>query len=411
MNLNFSAALILAALALSACAKKTTTSVFPESQGLTTLCGTTAVAKEFIVEWEDGRRTLERGQTTDEFKTQFIAPKLSRIRHVEYNKRFKLHPQAVSSPTAATSDLVSWGQTMIEAASAWNQNVSGEGVRVGVVDTAVDINHEQLKSRIAKNSAEVSGKSSFDDDGNGLVDDVAGWDFFDKRPQGVKTPTAEHGTHVAGIIAADPSAGPIQGVAPKAELVIGSFIDDSGNGDLYGALEALDYVAAQGAKVINASWGGPDCSESLKDSLVNLSKKDIVLVVAAGNSGVDLEAYPDYPALFQTPTQLTVAAIRSSGFMASFSNTSYKYVHLAAPGDTIYSTVPGNQYVEMSGTSMAAPFVTGAAALLRSYRPTATALQVRQALLESVDTGDYRVLTQGRLNVRKALARLKELVP
>jgi subtilisin family serine protease len=137
-----------------------------------------------------------------------------------------------------------------------------------------------------------------------------------------------------------------------------------------------------------------------------LSDKGILLVTAAGNDGHDLDGSPDYPAVLKLPNQLTVGALRSDGYVDYYSNSSYTFVQLVAPGTNILSTVVANKIGYMTGTSMATPFVSGAAALLWSARPQATAAQIRQALMAGVDPGNYRVETQGRLNVAKALAKL-----
>lgn len=403
---------------LGACAEKTVKSVFPEAQNQPQgLCGDSMLPTQFLVRWEDGSITLENDQNAERFTQRFITPHLSRIQSVEFNKRIQLPTPPTDSETEVAtfaSTAWNWGQDSIEASAAWTQGVQGQGVKVGVTDTAIDLNHVQLSGQIAVNLSELNGRSGVDDDANGLIDDVKGWDFLHNRPHGIPAESDpqkvdSHGSHVAGIIAAEHGKGPIQGVAPRAQIVPASFLSESGEGNLYGAIMSLEYAASQGASVINASWGGPNCSQALKDTLKSLSDRDVVLVVAAGNDGQDLESYPDFPAAFEIPSQLTVAALRSSGYLAAFSNTSYRYVHLAAPGDGIYSTVPFNQVMSMSGTSMAAPFVSGAAALLRSFRPQASALQVKQALMESVDSGNYRVATRGRLNVRKALERLQVL--
>lgn len=402
------------ALSLSACSQKSSNTVFPESVNRAQSCSGEMIPDQFIVQWEDGRRSLESAANASDFKKNFVESRLAQIRHVEFNKKIKLHPAVIRNSgefQSQASSLVSWGQEAIEAAPVWAAGHKGAGVLVGIVDTAVDVHHAQLSAQIAVNTAEQNGRNGVDEDGNGLVDDVLGWDFLDQVPMGQRGVVDAHGTHVAGIVAADHSQGPIQGIAPESKIVPASFLSESGDGDLYGALKALDYAAARGVKVINASWGGPNCSKSLQESLKKLSDQDIVIVVAAGNSGLDLDSYPDYPAAFETPTQITVAALKPSGYLAGFSNTSFRFVHLAAPGESIYSTVPDDQFYSMNGTSMAAPFVAGAAAVLRGARPNATALQVRQALMESVDRGNYRVSTQGRLNLRKAIVRLFQLAP
>lgn len=404
----------LFSVSLAACSSKSSNSVFPESTVQVVACAEQIVSNQFIVEWENGTITLESDANAEDFKTNFVEARLTEIKHVEFNKKIKVRPFAHSASdrmVIQAGNMVTWGQNMIEADVAWAQNIKGQGVKVGVVDTAVDTSHSQLKKRIHQNLAEVDGQIGVDDDGNGLIDDVAGWDFLTDSPQAANPVVDSHGTHVSGIVAADHDEGPIEGIAPQAEIIPASFLNEAGEGDLFGALRALNYAAAQGAKVINASWGGPRCSQSLRDTLLKLSDQDILISVAAGNDGLDLDTSPDYPAAFESPTQLTVAALKPSGYLAGFSNTSYRYVQIAAPGETIYSTVPGDQFTEMSGTSMAAPFVAGAAALLRSFRPQATAVQVRKALLDSVIKNNYRVASQGRLNIRRALEQLAKDVP
>jgi subtilisin family serine protease len=214
---------------------------------------------------------------------------------------------------------------------------------------------------------------------------------------------------VSGIIAADPTTGPIQGMAPQAKIIPANFMDSSGGGSLGSAIQAIQYVVSRGAKVINASWGGPTCSTTLGNVMSSLAAKNVMIVVASGNDGLNLDVTPDYPANFNFPNQLTVSASNSADFMTNWSNSSYKIVHVGAPGDSIYSTVPGGAGY-MSGTSMAAPSVTGAIALLLSAHPNATYAQIKQALIQSVDVRGFRVESQGRINVPNALKALQQLV-
>jgi len=154
--------------------------------------------------------------------------------------------------------------------------------------------------------------------------------------------------------------------------------------------------------------------DSLRNAFIELNNKGVLVVVASGNDGTDIDYAPDYPAAFNMPNQLTVAASTASDYMASWSNSGFNLVHLAAPGSEILSTLPKNRIGYMNGTSMAAPFVAGAAALLWSDRPQATVGQVRSALLRSVDVTpnhEYKVQTLGRMNVKKALDELRKLVP
>lgn len=408
-KLTFSAFVVFAA---AACSSKSSNTVFPENSSQSTSCKEQRIENRFIVTWEDGTISTHEDASSDRFVENFVNPHLQDIAHVEFDKVISVRTQGDLQTQAAIKDSKTWGQTLVEAPQVWAEGIEGQDVLVAVTDQGMDYEHPQIAPRIAVNAKELSGKPGIDDDGNGLVDDVYGWDFSTSTP----TPKlgtslgASHGTHVAGIIAADPTTGEVKGVAPKAKLIASAFLDKNGDGSTSGAIKALNYAADRGAKIINASWGGPGCSLSLQRTMEEISARGVLLVVAAGNEGNDLDQIPDYPAVLQLPTQITVGAIRSDGYLDSYSNTSYHFVHLAAPGTNIYSTILNDSSGYMTGTSMAAPFVSGAAALLWSARPLASAIEIRHAIIAGVDSGPYRVVTQGRLNMRKALEALKKLV-
>lgn len=406
-------ALTIASVSISACSPKTTTSVFPESGNYaSSRCSGQALTSRYVVQWEDGRFTVEKAANLEKFKKEFLEPNLDQVRKVEYDRVVQFE-RAVGG-TVNTNDLDPndyWGQNMVEAGNVWSQGVYGQNVIVGIVDSFVDTTNAQLAPRIAYNTAEIP-NNGIDDDNNGLIDDYAGYTFI-SEPSG-STKVSEHGTHVSGIIAADPSKGYIKGMAPQAKLIPAPFIDSVRGGSIGDAILAMQYVSSRGAKIINASWGGAPCMDSLRNAFTELNNKGVLVVVAAGNDGTDIDYAPDYPAAFNMPNQLTVAASTASDFMASWSNSGFNLVHLAAPGAEILSTLPGNRIGTMSGTSMAAPFVTGAAALLWSDRPQASVTQIRSALLQSVDVTpahEFKVQTLGRMNVRKALEELRKMVP
>jgi len=412
---------ILLVWSLCACNGKTLDSVFGSTnnnQLNASSCSTqslSTMATQFIVHWEDGHVSTEQSENIEMLKAKFVAPHLAAIHHVEPDQvvavRGPLVGQRVAASAVATN-LNTWGPDTIQASAAWAQGSSGQGVLVGIVDAAVDYTQPQLAGQLAPNLAEINGKTGIDDDGNGFVDDFYGWDFVGNgnNPSALVSPHNEHGTHVSGIVAADGSKGPIQGVAPQAKIIPVNFMDATGSGNLSKAIQALQYAASRGAKVINASWGGSQCSTTLQSVMAALAQQNVTVVVAAGNSGLNLDNSPDYPASYNFATQLNVASSNQSDFLDTWSNFSFNVVHLAAPGDTILSTVPGGQAF-MSGTSMAAPFVTGTAALLLSARPAATALEIRQALLAGTDNLGLATTSRGRLNVPNALSSLKALRP
>lgn len=394
-----SSAVVLAAVGCGEKAKVETAS-FNETKAE---CAATAVPNSYVVQWKDGTVSVARGWTRDEFENEIFEPYKDDIRWAEQDQVVSAKPAAAKISTQASNDD-SWGQLKTSAATAWSRGVLGDGITVAVIDSGVDITHPQLRSRLAVNSKEIPG-NGIDDDENGFVDDVHGWDFDEDQP--IVSDSAGHGTHVAGIILAEHGASAVQGIAPMAKLLPLDFMNADGQGNIGDAILAIQYAADQGARVINASWGGAPCSQTLSRTIADLETRGILFIAAAGNSGVDLEQLPEYPAAFVIPNQITVGASTARDYTAGFSNFSYRLVHLFAPGASILSTYPGNRVASLSGTSMAAPFVAGAAALLMSAHPTASVSQIRSALLDSVDAGPFAATTRGRLNIPRALDSIR----
>ncbi len=378
------------------------------------------IKNQFIVKYEDGRVGVVHAENEYMLKKYFVEPNLAEIKRVEYDSIVSItQPKSLENEIAESTTNEDWAQNIIHAPAVWNQGVLGEGVTVAVLDTAVDTTHPQLTSQILINKVESDGQENFDDDGNGYIDDISGWDFIhNKTSVTISDAGNYHGTHVAGIVAADPLTGTLSGVAPKAKILPSTFLD-SEHGSVGGAIMAMQYAANRKAKIINASWGGPLCSESLREAIADLEKKDILFVVAAGNEGYDYDRIGpisyQYPAVFNLSHMISIAATNAKDFLASFSNRSFSLVHIGAPGDDIRSTVPlitsNTGYKKVSGTSMAAPFVSGAAALLWSAKPSATVAQIKQALLTSSDFHSLKVSSQGRLNVENALVEIRRIVP
>lgn len=294
----------------------------------------------------------------------------------------------------------------VGAPQAWDVTI-GNSAPVAVVDTGVGFKHQDLADNAWTNPAEP--RNGVDDDGNGFKDDVNGADFL----QGDANPDDDggHGTHVAGIIGAqgNNSIG-IAGVNWEAQVMGLKFLDANGEGNTADAAAAIDYAVNKGARVINASWGGPAFSHALYSAVRRANERGVLVVAAAGNDGLNADSSPDYPAAFDLPNVISVAATDRADRLLDFSNYGAKSVDLAAPGDDVHSTVPNavdpSGYAAFSGTSMAAPFVSGAAALYLSKFPQASVDQVRAALLGSVDplpTLTRKTVTGGRLNVAKAL--------
>ncbi len=406
-------------LLFSSCQKNRTVDTVLESNDFTVSdkpCSGQKIQNKFIVQWKDGAIESVNWTDYDSFKKDFVEPNLDNLKRVEFDRVVQLSEPITPEITAAIRP--DWGQITISADAAWAKGITGQGIVVGVVDTKVDATHPQLKGQFAINPGEIP-DNGIDDDKNGYVDDYYGANFYtDPTPSpGQITPTAEHGSHVSGIIAANPSAGSIKGVAYGAKIIAAPFLNSYGSGSFYDALDALKYVKSRNVKIVNASWGGAGCSQILSGALEDLGKSGILVVVAAGNDHVDIGQVLQSPASFNLFNQLTVAASTPYDFLTVFSNFSNRFVHLAAPGEGILSTIPYNSkdgYVKaMSGTSMAAPFVTGAAALVWSANPRATMEQVRTALISSVDVSNVfnAVVTQGRLNVKRAIENIQSSVP
>jgi len=250
----------------------------------------------------------------------------------------------------------------ISALDAWDKTKGRTDVVVGVLDTGVDINHEDLKDNIYTNTGEIP-NNGIDDDNNGYIDDVNGWDFTDDNNTVFDSSVSDlHGTHVSGIIAAKDNDKGIRGVAPGIKIVPLKCIN--GNyGYTSDIIEAIEYCKIMGIEIVSCSWGGLEENEALYDAMEN---SQILYVCAAGNMSSNTLQTPVYPACFNIPNIISVAAIQNNGNLASYSNYG-NAIDVAAPGSDILSTTPGDSYGMMSGTSMAVPFITGTAALIKSY--------------------------------------------
>ncbi|PWR69616.1 S8 family peptidase [Methanospirillum lacunae] len=288
----------------------------------------------------------------------------------------------------------------IQGPLAWGATTGSPAVTVAVVDTGVDYSHPDLAANIWTNPGEIAG-NGIDDDGNGYIDDTRGWNFIDKN----NNPMDDngHGTHCAGTIAAIGNNGiGIAGVTWKCKIMPLKFLNSQGDGYVSDAISAILYANLKGVPVISLSWGGLQ-SQSLKDAI---DASSAVVVCAAGNTGANADTNPIYPAAYTSNNVISVAATDYNDKLASFSNYGQQSVDLAAPGVSIYSTAPSGGYKFMNGTSMATPYVSGVAALLKSQNPSMTAVQIKSRILSSCDilsSLSGKVATGGRLNAAKAL--------
>jgi subtilisin family serine protease len=327
-----------------------------------------------------------------------------------------------------TSPINEYGS---KAGQAWAAGATGSSkVYIGIIDTGVDVGHPDLKQNAWKNPFDpVDG---VDRDRNGYVDDRHGWNFYSNNRHVYESATEDrHGTHVAGTIAAKGGNGiGVAGINWHVTFITAKFLG-SGGGSTSHAVRAVDYMTdlkkRHGLNIvaINASWGGGGYSRALHDALLRAAKAGILFVAAAGNNGSDNDKTIFYPASYDTRqgtktetaagfnSVISVAAIDKSGKKASFSNYGAKTVHLGAPGVGIYSTNPLERYANSSGTSMAAPHVTGAVALYASLVPKASASEIRNAILRAaIPTPALKGITEtgGRLDIAGLISSVKPTV-
>jgi subtilisin family serine protease len=270
----------------------------------------------------------------------------------------------------------------IDAAAGWDIRTDASSVRVAVIDTGMRLDHPDLAPNLWTNPGEIPG-NHIDDDHNGYVDDVHGWDFVNN--DAIPADDNSHGSHVAGIIGARGNNGiGVSGVAWTVKLMPLKVLDATGNGSDSDIIAALQYAAANGARITNNSYGGDGFDQILYDAFVRAGNAGMLQVVAAGNAGTNNDVTPVSPASFRLSSVLSVAATDVADALASFSNRGATSVDLGAPGLGIYSTWNDGSYHYDSGTSMATPMVSGVAALVAAQNPTLSAAQLRDWIRTTV---------------------------
>jgi len=293
----------------------------------------------------------------------------------------------------------------IDAPEAWNVTTGSSATIVAVIDTGIDYTHPDLAANIWTNPGEIAG-NGVDDDHNGFVDDVHGYDFVNN--DGDPMDDHSHGTHVSGTIGAVGNNGTgIAGVNWNVSLMALKFLDASGSGSTADAIRAINYATMMrttygvNVRVTSNSWSGGSYEVGMLDAINAGGSAGIMFVAAAGNSATNTDASPSYPAAYDSPAIVSVAATDSTDSLAWFSNYGATSVDLAAPGVDIYSTLPGNRYGTMSGTSMATPHVAGVAALALAVDPSLSVAQLKSRLLDNVDPVASllgKTVSGGRLN-------------
>lgn len=270
----------------------------------------------------------------------------------------------------------------VNAEKAWEIQTGTREKIVAIIDTGIDWSHPDLAENMWVNEAEQNGKAGVDDDNNGVVDDIYGYNAI--TGTGNAKDDQGHGSHCAGTIGARANNGiGVAGVNWNVRMMAVKFLDAGGSGSLADAIKAIDYATKMGANVMSNSWGGGGFSQTLMDAIKRSNDAGAIFIAAAGNEYNNNDSSPTYPSTYQVENVMSVAAIDNRGAKADFSNYGKKTVHLGAPGVNVMSTT-GGSYKSFSGTSMATPHVAGVAALLWANEPNLTAAQVKERLVATV---------------------------
>ena len=346
----------------------------------------------------------------------------SDVEFIEPNFILSVDPVDVSGLGSApqATDTYSQSNANVQVKDSWaigKPYDQGTKTVVAIIDTGLDKTHLIFKDSngIWENLAEKNGVTGVDDDGNGFIDDVNGWNFVGNNGNSIDD--NNHGTHVAGIVLGvgqDIFESPVR--ESKVSIMALKFLDSTGAGSTSSAVNAIYYAVNNGAKVINNSWGGASYSQSLHEAYTYAYTKGVVIVSAAGNSNTNNDTTAMYPSNLDSPNNISVMAATDYDNKASFSNYGSTTVSVAAPGVAILSSVPGTGclapgcFQMMSGTSMAAPFVAGLAAMAIREAPQLSAYQIRSIVVASVDvfsTLSGKVNGGGRVNAQKAVSNAK----
>jgi|GEM_PF-3430002 len=297
----------------------------------------------------------------------------------------------------------------IRAPQAWQVWTGDPSFRIAVIDSGVNYTHPDLAANVWTNPGEIPG-NGIDDDGNGYVDDIHGYDFLNR--DGDPMDDNGHGSHVSGTIGAvgDNGIG-VVGVNWQCKIVGLKFLGAGGSGPVSAAIEGLQYAIYNNIRVSNNSWGSTAFSTALRDTIQAAGNAGHLFVAAAGNSSADNDILPHYPAAYDLDNIISVAAINNDGRLAGFSNYGAVSVDLAAPGVQVYSTMLASNYGYLNGTSMATPHVTGVAGLIMSRVPSWTWQQVRDQILSTAIPSVFltgRMVTGGWINAQAAVGDCNE---
>ena len=325
------------------------------------------------------------------------------IRYSVQQSNEEVRPTTTNDPYLANQ----WSLQKMQVQQAWTLvNPNAKEVLVAVVDTGVDLNHPELASRIFTNPKEIA-NNGIDDDHNGYIDDVQGWDFEAKTNRA--NDDFNHGTHVAGIMGAiQNNQYGIAGIAPRIRILPVKWMKN-GSGWGADAIEAIYYAVNMGARVINASWGGIGDSKALEEAIRYAESKNVLFVAASGNRGQDNDLKPQHPANYRFSNVISVANTNEKDELEKSSSFGLKNVDLAASGTNLLSTMMNRQFAVMSGTSMAAAATSGVASLLLNINPKLSAKDLKRILLQTVTrlpSLEGKTVSGGRVNALQAAKKV-----
>jgi thermitase len=325
---------------------------------------------------------------------------------------------ALGRLASAQSEVVtqSWGMNArfgvnaVEAQKKVKLACQNSQVIVAIVDTGIDPSHPAIRNSLWTNTKELNGKTGTDDDGNGFVDDLHGFDFVTNK--GILVDHHGHGSHIAGIISGnDQAPGGFKGVCPGIKIMPLRYYDEKGSGaaNLKNTIRAIDYAVANGANIINYSGGGPERADLEYEALKRAQQKGILVVAAAGNERNNADKTFYYPAAYDLDNILAVTAIDAQGQILPSSNWGKNHVHVAAPGNAIISSIPNSNYGTLTGTSQATAFVSGVAAMLLTQNSKLSYTQLKNIIESSVvkkASLSAKTRSGGYVNAVAALAKL-----
>ncbi|MFN3454666.1 MAG: S8 family peptidase [Pseudobdellovibrio sp.] len=387
----------------------------------TVLCSAFAVFYFFS---SSDNTSVERSMQSQKSKINDLKTKTqSGGRDLELGTVLKSQSEVSDEPSALFNDPAikqAWGLKKSDAGRAWSVSRGDKKVIVAVIDTGLDINHEDLKNNLWKNPGETGldaqgrnkATNGIDDDGNGLVDDIYGWNFVSNNNK--LDDNHGHGTHIAGIIGAEAgNKKGISGISPDVSLMILKYYDPKvpNTDNLKNTIKSIDYAVKMGAHIINYSGGGTEYSQEEHDAVERAQEKGVLFVAAAGNERSNSDEHHYYPADYKLSNIISVTAIDPTTTVLSSSNYGTETVDIAAPGQGILSCLPNSTYGLMTGTSQATAFVTGAAVLVTAHKDLYNQPdEIKKFILATGDSSETlanKTRTSRQLNLFKALTILE----